>query len=469
MKKNLALIIYLLLFAFSSYAIQNEESDIHKKLIEIMEKNPKYTELGLSYYLEKREIIPQALAWIPKAYIDFDSNLSGVKIEDKSHLIALNSKFGVSQKLPLGANLDLFVKQNNDFMLMKEKSYSYAFATGANLKVPAWFTAPSLLGDYAKMEISLARLQKNRLNINMREQKKLLLIKTISLLTTEKILRERIKLFKKRIFLDEQKNKENEILFRQGKLSALELSKFDKSYKDKKLALFQLESKYCNLVSDLNLIGLDETELSESLDDWLLLLEKYTSDLDFNLSDARSILQLQNRIEWLSQVRAFARNVPQIIFACDFNLIPKEEEYSSFASSIKGFWRDSPIPRWSVSMGFRLNLDPLSKEYRLNKNYKTAKKINKIKVNRLNQELNNIESKKKRELKANNDVLILSKENIDMQKKYLMIAEEIHKQGKISDYDFEMQKCLFAESELSYFTDRYKNIIMKLEYSIFHN
>ncbi len=381
MKRSISLIIFFMVLLSSLFAIDSEDKEtesFYARIIPLLEKNPEYKKLSLGYTISKREMPNELKKWLPKAYIDVNSDLSGVIIDKNYYALNLNSKLVIEQNLPLASQLELFTTQNNNIFFKSDKPYAHNFSTGASLNIPAWFIAPALIDDYINAEKNLSKEQKKYLDLSIKNQKNLLMLKAISTLTVEKILKAKIDLLEKEIDLSEKEKEKNDLLFEQGKISNLEVSKFEKEHKEKISKKFELESEYAKVISELNSIGLSQFEIYETLDEWLSFLEKYTNNISPSIKSKSEVLKLKYNLSKLEEANNLAKGIPKIYMGCNFDFITPEKNYKNFSSSIKEYWKSSPKLKWSVFMALRLNLNPLASEYKINKNYKLRKKINSI-------------------------------------------------------------------------------------------
>ncbi len=465
MKRSITIIIFFSVLLASLFANDDEEKNLEKfysRVIPLLEKNPEYKKLKIAYELSKREIPNEIEKWLPKLYFDLNSDLSSVKLDKRYYNFALKSQMILEQSLPLASKLQLFATQNNNIFFKPEKECSYDFNTGAKLNIPAWFIVPAVIDDYISTDKLLNRKKQKYLELSIKNQKDILMIKILSVLSNEKILKAKIDLFKKEIELSEKEKEKNDFLFAQGKLSSLELAEFDKKHQEKISKEFKLKTKYFNILSQLNSLGLNSYETHESLEEWLLFLEEGIKSLEINLNEQRNIVELENEIVWMEKIKSFENKLPQINMGCTFDFIGSEDSYNTFSSSIKNFWNNTPKLKWSVFMALRINLNPLDSEYKLNKNYKLAKKLHSINKQIFNEKVNNFQIEKKRALKSQVDLLKIKKETFESQEKQLLIADKLYKTGKITYYDFQKQKYLCEETKLDYFAQRYQCIISKL-------
>lgn len=467
MKKNKRFIIIFLMCCYlSCFGLGNAETTEDEFIVwmnTVLEKNPDYKQLNLAYNLEKRNLFYETAKWLPAPYINLNSGNAGIETDKKYYSFQTSTVAGISQNIPMGITADVYGEQTLSIFFNTPKEFSYNFSSGANVSIPLWIIAPSMVGDFVRQEITTGKKKKELLELEVKTNKKKLMVKTVSVLTSEKFIKKRMELLQNLKTLLDQESEKNEILFMQGKLSALEISEFEKKRNQTEINFLSLKNEYEKITAEIFNLGLTITDINSSLHEWLICLEEFTERLKKKNALKDETTRLKNEIAWMEQVKKMKEGIPKILLSCGFDVIPKEDVHKTFVSSIKNYWKNSPKLKWNVTASIKINLAPWYEGYRINKNFKLAKLINKIQTNKIERQTIEAEKQRKLNLEAAEKILQTAKELFNLQKKYLDMSTHFYELGKISTYEFEVQKNVYAEAELNYFSERFKMVLLIFE------
>ena len=465
MKKFLVSTILAITLFSAHTEVKNETciKEFFDRVNPLLQKNQQYKKMELGFKLNERLLFSEFASWMPSPYIDLNSSFSGVKIDKLYNGLDVAAALGISQKLPLGMNLNLAAKQSCGIFFDNKADYSYKFNTAAGLSVPLWFMAPSALPDFVKQEFGLHQKRKQFSVLEKDKEKKNLIIKMLSAIGSEKILKKKIELLKNLQKWNTEEKEKNEILFSQGKLSVLDFSEKDKKIRQAEILLFQAEQNYEVLMSEIETMGLAFSDLSEDMDSWLDFFEKFAFYLQEKASAGDELKLLQHEISWMQSVQKFNSSIPRLSLSFGADVLPSKDHYSSFPAAFMGYWKNNPRLKWKVSMNVKINLSPLHDDFKLNKNFKILQEINSLDEDFLRQ---SIENEKNKGLKNVERLLFtseMSKSAFEIQKKYFTLAEELYKQGKNSMHDLYAAKNLLEEAEINYYSERLAYILNVLQ------
>ena len=465
MKKFLVSTILAITLFSAHTEVKNEAciKEFFDRVNPLLQKNQQYKKMELGFKLNERLLFSEFASWMPSPYIDLNSSFSGVKIDKLYNGLDIAASLGISQKLPLGMSLNLAAKQSCGIFFDNKPDYSYKFNTAAGLSVPLWFMAPSALPDFVKQEFGLHQKRKQFSVLEKDKEKKNLIIKMLSAIGSEKILKKKIELLKNLQNWNTEEKEKNEILFSQGKLSVLDFSEKDKKIRQAEILLFQAEQNYQSLMSEIEAMGLAFSDLSEDMDSWLDFFEKFAFYLQEKASAGDELKLLQHEISWMQSVQKFNSSIPRLSLSFGADVLPSKDHYPSFPAAFMGYWKNNPRLKWKVSMNVKINLSPLHDDFRLNKNFKILQEINSLDEDFLRQ---SIENEKNKGLKNVERLLFtseMSKSALEIQKKYFTLAEELYKQGKNSMHDLYAAKNLFEEAEINYYSERLAYILNVLQ------
>ena len=465
MKKFLVSTILAITLFSAHTEVKNEAciKEFFDRVNPLLQKNQQYKKMELGFKLNERLLFSEFASWMPSPYIDLNSSFSGVKIDKLYNGLDIAASLGISQKLPLGMSLNLAAKQSCGIFFDNKPDYSYKFNTAAGLSVPLWFMAPSALPDFVKQEFGLHQKRKQFSVLEKDKEKKNLIIKMLSAIGSEKILKKKIELLKNLQKWNTEEKEKNEILFSQGKLSVLDFSEKDKKIRQAEILLFQAEQNYQSLMSEIEAMGLAFSDLSEDMDSWLDFFEKFAFYLQEKASAGDELKLLQHEISWMQSVQKFNSSIPRLSLSFGADVLPSKDHYPSFPAAFMGYWKNNPRLKWKVSMNVKINLSPLHDDFRLNKNFKILQEINSLDEDFLRQ---SIENEKNKGLKNVERLLFtseMSKSALEIQKKYFTLAEELYKQGKNSMHDLYAAKNLFEEAEINYYSERLAYILNVLQ------
>ena len=241
MKKFLVSTILAITLFSAHTEVKNEAciKEFFDRVNPLLQKNQQYKKMELGFKFNERLLFSEFASWMPSPYIDLNSSFSGVKIDKLYNGLDIAASLGISQKLPLGMSLNLATKQSCGIFFDNKPDYSYKFNTAAGLSVPLWFMAPSALPDFVKQEFGLHQKRKQFSVLEKDKEKKNLIIKMLSAIGSEKILKKKIELLKNLQNWNAEEKEKNEILFSQGKLSVLDFSEKDKKIRQAEILLFQ--------------------------------------------------------------------------------------------------------------------------------------------------------------------------------------------------------------------------------------
>ena len=465
MKKFLVSIIFGLILFSANAEIKMEVgiNEFFDRVNPLIEKNQQYKKMELGFKFNERLLFSEFAGWMPFPYIDLNSSFSGMKIDKLYNSLDIAASLGISQKLPLGMSLNLAGKQSCGIFFDNKSDYSYKFSSFAGLNVPLWFMAPSALPDFVKQEFGLHQ-RKKRLSVLERDKnKKALIIKTLSAIGLEKILKKKMELLKNVQKWNIEEKQKNEILFSQGKLSVLDFSEKNKKIRQEEILLFQAEQSYEALMLEIEAMGLTFRDLNEDIDSWLDFFENFAFYLQKEASAGDELSLLQHEISWMQSVQKFNSSIPRLSLSFGADVLPSKDNYPSFPAAFMGYWKDNPKLKWKVSVNVKINLSPLHDDFRLNKNFKILKEMNSLDEAFLRRSL---EEEKNKVLKNIERFLFtseMSKSVLEIQKKYFTLAEELYKQGKSSIHELYAAKNLLEETQINYYAERLAYILSVLQ------
>jgi len=465
MKKFLVSII-LVLILFSAHAeLKNEVgiNEFFERVNPLIEKNHQYKKIDLGFQLNEMGIFSEFASWMPFPYIDLNTSFSGSKLDKIYKNLDIAASLGISQKLPLGMNLNLTGKQSCGIFFDDKPGYSCKLSSSAGLNVPLWFMTPSILPDFVKLDIGLYQKKKELSVLERDKNKKALIIKTLSSIGSEKILKKKIELLKNVQKWNMEEAAKNEILFSQGKLSVLDFSEKNKKIRQEKILLFQTEQSYEALMGEIEAMGLSFRDLNEDIDSWLTFFENFAFYLQKEASVEDELSLLRHEISWMQSVQNFNTKIPRLFLSFGADVLPSKENYPSFPAAFIEYWKDNPRFKWSVSMNVRINLSPFHDDFRLNKNFKILKEINSLDEAFLRHSLEEEKNKGLKNIEKSLFTSEISKSALEIQKKYFSLAEELYKQGKNSIHELYAAKNLLEETEINYYTERLSYILQVLQ------
>lgn len=464
--KKLLLNIFFIFSLFSAYAESDNTIGIKEffdKVNPLIEKNPQYKKIELNFNLNKRLFFSDFSNWFPVPYTDLNTSVSGVKFDKPYKSFDFASSFGVNQKLPLGMSLNVVGKQSCGIFLDDKPEYSYKFNAGGGLSIPLWFTAPSVLPDFVKQEFGLYQKKKKLYMLEKDLNKKNLILKTISNIGLEKILKKKIVVLKNIQKWNIEESKKNEVLLSQGKLSILDFSEADKKMRQAEVSLFQTEQNYKLLIDEIEAMGLSLGDLAEDIGYWLGFFENFSIYLQKTASAGDEVSLLRHQTSWMQSVRNFHSRIPNLFLSFGTEVIPSKEQYPSFPAAFKGYWKDNPALKWSISMNLRINLSPLHDDFKLNKNFKILKEINSLDEHFLRYKIREEKSTGLKDIEKAFFMVETAKSAFEIQKKYFTLAEELYKQGKTDFHELSAAKNILEETKINYYYERLFYILRVLQ------
>lgn len=461
MKKNIAFLFFSFMFTYVFSEIGMDE--FFDKMNPLIEKSTEHKKIELSFKLNRRLLFSEVSNWFPFPYIDIRSSLDGIKLDKSYRALDTSASLGISQKMPLGMTLNLFGKQSCECFFDNQSDYSYKFTSGANLGLPLWFLAPSILPDFIRQELDLYKNKKKVLDFEKAKSKKKLIIKIISLIGYEKILKRKKEFLRKVQNWNYKEAEKNETLFSQGRISVLELSERDKKMRQEEILFFQIEEDYNALMDEIKGMGLAFNDLEEDVDSWLEFFEDFAFYLQAKGKVEDDPELLRHRTEWMESVKSFQNRIPNLFLSCGLDVLSSQKNYASFPAAFMGYWKDRYSLKWLISMNVRINLSPIHDDFRLNKNFKIAKEINSLNEHFLKQKIERDKNKELKNIEISRFILEKSKTALEIQEKYFILGQKLYKQGKISSHDFGFYENTLEEIKISYYSEKLSYILKVLE------
>ncbi|PIE98667.1 MAG: hypothetical protein CR988_02165 [Treponema sp.] len=459
MKKNIfIMILTALLVSVSGFT----EDNIYNNLLEkIIEKNTFYKTNVYTQKIAIRNIISEKYRWVPKLFFSSNEVVSGKTNTQNSISAKTNFQMTINQLLPLGAQLNLFATQDIDVFFKKQKKVDYGLSTGAKLTLPVWILAPAMLKDLAKADMYSQNNELEILHLEKTILERALVTQAVKTIGEYCLYKKLCSIDIEMLNILNLSEKAEEIKWKQGRLSTLELNRGEENRRVEKNNIAKRDIMFQESYRMLIALGLSDNDIPVDFNSWILSLEKILDNVVPKKLLSSEMEKLKTHSAWNQRVISEMNKLPFFFVSCNLTPLSKSE---SFTKSIKsGFGKTAKL-KWSVTAGMKISLDPWDKIYSINKNFKELKEIQKLenKIKAKNNEMDLI--------KLQNTMLFLTqkKESAESLLKTAMLRLEAAKSlldsNRISLLDYKAQKFATQKAKIALQQAKLNLIVFKLKF-----
>ena len=433
--KKLSVCCLLLLGAFYVYG-----EDYSNFIDKALAFSPVYRSVLLEHKNTEILLIPYKYRWLPQPALDLGYNAALYeKTAQPSQIHALKTSFVLLQDIPGGISAQ---GQASQFFAYNENTSDrngYEFSSSFALAFPLYIVAPKLFSLVWKGQNLAWKTDKTIADIQLKIEKKRIIAESVLAVSRYLLLKERIALEDRRQKLQEREAEADEQLWLLGRLSSFELAERKTKRYETYLNLIQMEQNFANIVQNLYVFGLEEKDMPQDTDSWLLYWETYTAEtqiengLDYTLETAKLVRNLYTEADNKLNV------LPKLRFSAEAEPVSARKFSNDFKDSILEYWKNTEHWNWSFTVGMRLSLSPVSQEYYLNNSLSATYRIYDLAEEQL---LKNQQIKEKQYqtnimlLKKLSEKALLDKTDADNK---IVTAQALLEQGHLNQINFEYQ------------------------------
>ena len=433
--KKLSICCLLLVGAFCVYC-----EDYSNFIDKVLAFSPVYRSALLEHKNTEIRLIPYKYRWLPQPALDLGYNAAFYeKTAQPSQIHALKTSFVLSQDIPGGISAEGQASQFFGFNKNVSDRNGYEFSSSFALAVPLYAVAPKLFSLVWKGQNSAWKTDKTIADIQLKIEKKRIIAEAVLAVSRYLLLKERITLEERRQKLQEREAEADEQLWLLGRLSSFELTERNTKRYETYLDLLQMKQNFANIVENLYVFGLGETDMPSDTDSWLSYWETYTAEV-----------QIENGLDYALETTKLARNLyseadnklsvlPKLRLSAEAEPVSARKFSNDFKDSIQKYWKNTEHWNWSFTVGMRLSLSPVSQEYYLNNSLSTTYRI----YNLTEEQLFKNQQIKEKQYQTN--IMLLKKlsekallDKIDADNKSVT-AQALLEQGHLNQINFEYQ------------------------------
>lgn len=451
----------VLLALFLSVIKLFPESNIYDELLEkLLLQNEKLFIMQSEGNIVRRSILNEKLKWLPKLSLNASSKAMGFIRDKSANYFTVNANLILRQKLLMGAYLELFAKNNVDMIKRNDLKHKYSFSAGASLHIPLYIFTPLIFTAAFKADTYSQKNTVQSLALKEKIVTNSLIAETVFLIGEYFLQEKEIALKRRKLSLLESVHDANTVLWKEGRLSTLELNEKTNLYESEKSKLILLEMLFETLKTKMhnaNLLAEDETKnIVQWIEDW----EDLVKSIKVEALNEYELEKLQLDSLWNDKVNKAVSFVPNLILACNFDSVdPLTKKYTKdFLASIRETFNNKNDFRWTVSLGLNLKFDPFRESSQVNQNFKDNKVIYKNQKAVLNKNYNEALEEVKNNMYALKEIVKSKNESIKISERRLEEANLLYKNGRLSKNDFDIQKLYLEEARLDLLRSRLKHI-----------
>ncbi len=456
-------IVLISLFYFSTFILSSME---YEEFVDIILKNNKEYQTILSQYnIKKMQAFNLKYDWVPKPNLDLNY-IGNSNLKSKNQIHGFTAGISILQSMPMGMNFNINI--SNSFLYSKINSINNQY--DANLKLnfsmPLYFFAPALLKPYSYDEIFAKKVSLNIALLELEQAKERIIVSAIYTVGIYRINEELLKLEEQKSTVDIELGINDEALWRQGKLSTLELSERETQRYNNKIKLLNLKNKYLKMMQSLKLTGFDKKITPLDIELWIKNLEKYI-ETKYKYNDKVLFIQENNlRLNRYYSLLKEMNKMPKLIFSFKANPDSETVGGNYVNDTIKNYWQSKKNWKFDFSLGINIPLSPLDEVYTIDKATREILKITKLNYQILQEKYRN----KKENYKID---IGIAEENYRLAKKFeenalnrLEFSNSLLQQGYITEVDLKINKLNYEKAKLQSLEAYLNYIISRLSYNI---
>lgn len=452
--------IFSLLWIIFAMGSLFSESTMYQNLLNKLNTQNKTIQMqSAESNIEARNILDEKYKWLPKFELQNSAGFLGA-IKDKSTtLYKINGTAVISQRFLMGSSLQLFSNNAFDIIQREETLYNYNFSAGAAFNMPMYAFAPSLFTAAFLSDFYSTKEASRALQLQHSITQKEIMSQAIFLLGSQVLQKKKLTNDSEIIMALDQERKALQIMWEQGKLSTFELNKKLQEHEKQKDS-FIIDTMYAETIAlQLKGMELSEEDCPKDLNKWLTDWETMLENVSLTNIPAIELQQLQLNTQWHNLVNASVQQIPTLFVSCNFEHIDSEDKYKTdILSTIKEPMQKNADYRWNVSLGLNINFAPFTDAAHLDKNFIDKRIIYETQKQILEEQYAQNVQQAQSKLTAL-DALIKNKmETEKLNTEQLEYFDILKANGKMSEYDYILQKHFIEQAKLDTFQARLDRI-----------
>ncbi|WP_253696380.1 HlyD family secretion protein [Treponema denticola] len=442
----------------SLYAIEYEEF-----IAGVLTNSNEYQKALSKYNIKKTAAQKIQYRWIPKLSLKLNY-ISNVEIKTHDQIHAFTTGLNLKQTLPMGMGLTFNI--DNTFALSKIKGAKneYSSSSKTQFSMPLYFFAPAILKPYAEHEFYLGEDSISFVDLELQRIREKIIAEAIYVAVSYWLQKKTIAIEEEKSQIDLQLGLNDEALWKQGKLSTLELSERNTKRYNNQLNLLNSKKRYLQMLHTLNLTGMGADAMPSNIESWIKKLESYISHEYINTDTEFLLKQKQLKVNQYYTLKEQLNRLPSFIFSFTLDPASKSKGGVKFKDTIQNYWKAEKSWLFNFAVGINIPLSPLDEVYDIDKTTKELLNLNKLEIEALSMNYQNKKEVHEINLNILNEVCILAEKNKENIQNRLASSEVLLKQGYITEIDFKIQNLDYQLSQLNSLKARLDYIIEVLNY-----
>ncbi len=449
-KYSLGLIFFFLTFTLASME--------YEEFIDIILKNNKEYQKALSKYkISRIAIYNSKYDWIPKLELNFNYH-STIKSKNKTHYFQSGISF--LQNLPMDMYFNIIFDNIFVYSQIENVENQYNIGSKLSFSMPLYFFSPALIEPYGRSQIFVKKNSLRTADLKLKKIREKIIADAIYIVCLYAIRRKILEIKEARILIDNQIAKNDEVLWKQGKISTLELSEKETKRYNSKILLLNFRNEYLKILQRLKLIGFDEKFNIDNIEVWMTKFEEHIKYKNFN-DESLLIKKNELKMRKYNNLKKEMSKIPRLRVYFDF----KPNSYSKggigFNDTIKNYWDSKKSWDFDISFDIKIPLSPLDEIYQINERTKEILKINKLNEQIIEAEYKNKKTNYQMNTKFLKEKYKLAKEKQENILNRLSFSETLLQYGYITSIDLKIQNLDYQIAKLQSLEARLDYIVAK--------
>lgn len=234
--------IFICCILSSLYAIEYEEF-----ITGVLTNSNEYQKALSKYNIKKTAAQKIQYRWVPKLSLKLNY-ISNMEIKTHDQIHAFTTGLNLKQTLPMGMGLTFNI--DNTFALSKIKGSKneYGSSSKTQFSMPLYFFAPAILKPYSEHEFYLGEDSISFADLELQRIREKIIAEAIYVAVSYWLQKKTIAIEEEKSQIDLQLGLNDEALWKQGKLSTLELSERNTKRYNNQLNLLNSKKRYLQML-----------------------------------------------------------------------------------------------------------------------------------------------------------------------------------------------------------------------------
>lgn len=452
----------LFLFLLLSASFYPETGTVEELKSKLLARQPDYQSSQYQFDLARLQYRSERFSWFPQPYLSLSPSCSVLDAKTGAYSDSLAAVVGFTQKIPGGGILTGTASQSFFMNHVSSWSSSYSPSASVSLQMPFGFAVPSLYMQYVGREVADQDIALRIAALQLSASGSGSFASAISAIGDYLITGRKIEIAQAKDGLLKKKAEEDLLLWKQGRITSLELSNRDAARLSAYADLVQQRKGF--LVADQNLVlnGLDSSSLTYDIDTFLGDLETYLKENQEDRQTQKEIEKLQLEQNWKNTLVGDLSALPTIGCSVTLNPVSSSSGDPSLLNAVHDYWAASVTWNWTASLSVSISLAPWDSSFQIGEKYLLDSSIDAIK-----REQNRIKTSQEKELRrktlaVQEEACLQYAKNRDNAKTRYELYCDLAVSGRLSEMDLQLQQLTVESAECDWFRSRLDYILTAL-------